>query len=181
VFDDSAIDSLYLKGHKRHLTTQLKAELRAVGIDLDQPLKPTYADEVIHAGTRILRRTVYGHHADDAAAYRAMGEATIDGFFDTLIGKAMASVFRLIGFKKIVDRLPKTLARGNTNQQAWLTWQGADAALLEVKDTVPHAAINIGVLERAFRHHFGVAGFKCELVEQKAPSGAVYRLSWPST
>lgn len=178
MFEDSAVESMWLKAHRKHLTPQLKGELRGFGIDLDRPLKPQYENEVLHQGTRMLRRTVYGHIADDAAAYRAIGEAVIDGFFDTVIGKAMANVFKLIGFRKVVERLPQTLQRGNNHVKATIRWTGQNEAVLEVNDTQPHPAINVGVFERAFQHWFEVPGFKAELLES-SPQKTAYRLSWP--
>jgi uncharacterized protein (TIGR02265 family) len=177
VFEDNAVESMWLKGHKRHLTPQLKDQLRTLGIDLDRPLKPRYPNEVLHSGTRLLRKTVYAHLPDDAVAYRAIGEAVIDGFFDTVIGKAMASVFKLIGFKKVIARLPSTLARGNDHVKASIQWSGANEAVLTVSDTEPHPAINAGVFERAFRHWFGVPTFKAEVAETGA-GGTKYRLTW---
>jgi uncharacterized protein (TIGR02265 family) len=178
VFEDSAVESMWLKAHKKHLTPQLKGEVKALGIDLDAPLKPTYENEVLHACTRLLRRRVYGHLPDDGVAYRAIGEAVIDGFFDTVIGKAMANVFKLIGFKKVIDRLPQTLQRGNTHVKASLEWKGASEAVLMVSDAEPHPMINVGVFERAFRHWFNVPGFKAELLSSTKEQTA-YRLTWP--
>src|SRR5262245_34253629 len=104
---------MYLKGHPQHLTPQVKAARRAVGIDLDVKLRASYPASVVNEATRVFRRPVYGHEPDDTKSYLAMGSAIVDGYFNTLIGKAMTGVRKLIGFKRLIDRLPQAMSSGS--------------------------------------------------------------------
>lgn len=174
---EQAVEGLFLKGHKTKLTPSLKAQLRELGIDLDRPLLPTYPLLKVNEATRLLRRAAYAHIADDALAYQMMGSAILDGYFDTLLGKALAQVMRTIGFRKVVDRLPQNLASGNNYQVSSLQWVSSNVVEVSMADTSPHPGLNQGVLTRAFVHYFKAPGFKCEIARE-VPPGAVYRLSW---
>jgi uncharacterized protein (TIGR02265 family) len=174
---ESAIEGLFLKAHRAKLTPSLKSAIRELGIDLDRPLAPTYPLAKVNEATRLLRKAAYGHEPDDLKAYRAMGSAILDGYFDTLLGRALASVMRAIGFRRVIDRLPQNLASGNNYQVATLQWVGPTEVEVTMFETTPHPGLNLGVLERAFTHWFKAPGFTAEIAREHPP-GATYRLRW---
>jgi uncharacterized protein (TIGR02265 family) len=174
---DQAVDGLFLRGHGDKLTPAMKAELKVLGVDLDKKLLPAYPLKTINAATEVMRRHVYAHLADDAEAYRVMGEAILDGYFDTVLGRAMANLLRVIGFRKAIDRMPRNLASGNNYQVAALNWLGPNEVELLVEESQPHPALNLGVFDRAFRHWFKAPGFEISVVRVHPP-GATYLMKW---
>jgi uncharacterized protein (TIGR02265 family) len=174
---DQAVDGLFLRGHGPRLTPAFKAELRTLGIDLDKKLLPAYPLAKINAATEIMRRHLYAHIADDHSAYRAMGEAVLDGYFDTVLGRAMANVLRVIGFRKAIERMPRNLASGNNYQQVSLNWLAPNQVEMAVAEAMPHPALNLGVFDRAFTHWFKAPGFHVSVARAHAP-GATYLMKW---
>jgi uncharacterized protein (TIGR02265 family) len=174
---ESSIEGVFIKGHGSKLTPSLKAKFRELGVDLDKPLKPTYPLAAVNECTRLLRKFVYAHEPDDLKAYKAIGSATLDGYFDTMLGRALSSVMRVIGFRKVIDRLPQNFSSGNNYQQAKLKWLGPCEVELELIETSPHPGLNVGVMERAFGHYFKAPGFQVEIAREHPP-GATYRLRW---
>jgi uncharacterized protein (TIGR02265 family) len=176
VFEQS-IEGMYLKGHPELLSPQVKEAIRAVGIDLDQKLKPFYPSELVNEASRVFRKLAYAREPDDAKAYTRMGERIVDGYFNTVLGKAMVSVLKLFGAKRIVGRLPMTLKSGTNFQVVTLEWKGETEAWLTLADTEPDPHVNVGVLQRSFTHWFGVPSMKVSVVEHARPK-ATYRLNW---
>jgi uncharacterized protein (TIGR02265 family) len=176
VFEQS-VEGMYLKGHPDLLSPQVKEALRAVGIDLDQKLKPYYPSELVNEASRVFRKLAYAREPDDAKAYTRMGERIVDGYFNTVLGKAMVSVLKLFGAKRIVGRLPMTMKSGTNFQDVTLEWKSETEAWLTLADTEPDPNINVGVIRRAFTHWFAVPSMKVEIVEHARPK-ATYRLTW---
>jgi hypothetical protein len=58
-----------------------------------------------------------------------------------------------------------------------MKWLGPSDVELTVAEVSPHAALNLGVLRRAFTHYFKAPGFSIEIVREEPP-GATYRLRW---
>lgn len=113
---------------------------------------------------RIAAEEVYPNE-DLAAAYKKLGERTIEGYFDTFIGKALKGVVKLIGPKRALMRTRQNFRSGNnytdvqitevnpttfdlTMNEAgeirWLTWGILDAGL---KLTAAEGALGVHVLK----------------------------------
>jgi uncharacterized protein (TIGR02265 family) len=176
VFEQS-IEGMYLRGHPDKLTPAVKAELKKHGIDLDQKLKPFYPSEQVNEATRVFRRLAYRHLSEDAVAYAQMGERIVDGYFNTLHGKALVSVLKLFALKRIVHRLPQAMASGSNFLKVTVDFKGPAEALLTLSDTEPSPHLNLGVVRRAFTHWFGAPGFQISLHEHVKPQ-ATFRLTW---
>jgi uncharacterized protein (TIGR02265 family) len=174
---EQPVEGMYLKGHPELLTPQVKDAIRAVGIDLDQKLKPFYPSEMVNEATRVFRKLAYAREPDDAKAYTRMGERIVDGYFNTVLGKAMVGVLKLFGARRIVGRLPQTMKAGTNFQEVTIDWKGDTEAWLTLADTEPDPHLNVGVIQRAFVHWFSVPSMKVEIVEHVRPK-ATYRLNW---
>lgn len=174
---EQSIEGMYLKGHAKALTPRVKQALREAGIDLDKPLKASYPATLVNEATRVFRRLAYAHEPDDMKAYLAMGAATVDGYFNTVIGRAMAGVLKLIGFKRLIDRLPQAMSGGSSYTRVTVTWKGPTEAHVALNDVEPHPGLNMGVLQRGLSHWFGGKNVQVTLVEHVAP-GATYRVTF---
>jgi len=174
---EHSIEGMYLKGHPQALTPQVKAALKAVGIDLDAKLKSVYPAELVNEASRVFRRLAYAHEPDDMKAYKAMGVATVDGYFNTTLGKAATAVLRLVGFKRLIDRLPQAMSGGSNYTFVNVTWKGPTEAHVLVSDVEPHPGINLGVLERGLGYWFKGKDVAVTLLEHTPPS-AMYRITF---
>jgi uncharacterized protein (TIGR02265 family) len=174
---EQSIEAMYLKAHPEKLTPQVKAALRELGIDLDQKLKPFYNADAVNDATRLFRRLAYGHVADDEQAYSQMGERILDGYFNTIYGKPLVSLLKLLGAKRIVDRLPQAMTASSNYMKVTVEWKGPTEAWLTLSDTSPSPHLNLGVIRRAFVHWFNTPSFQVSIQEHVAPR-ATYRMTW---
>lgn len=106
-----------VRGVGSALTDATRAELRALGIDLDRPLKPGYPAVMWHRALEIIAREVYPGVSPSEAHFK-MGLRTVHGLNDTLLGKAMLAMLRVIGPRRALQRLPVN-AKIGTNFVVW--------------------------------------------------------------
>lgn len=99
------------------LTAATRGELRALGIDLDQPLKPGYPAVMWHRALELIASAVYPG-VPAAEAHFQMGMRTVHGLDETLVGKAMLAMIRLVGPRRAIQRLPVN-AKIGTNFVVW--------------------------------------------------------------
>ncbi len=173
----NAVEGLFVKAFGKKMSPTLKKAIKAEGIDLDAPLKQAYPGEVVNRCTRLVRQHIYANEPDDDKAYYALGVAVLDGYFDTMLGRAMASVLRVIGFERVIDRLPQQMSSGTNYQHVTVQRTRPGEAIVHCSDCIPSAYINVGVLTRAFTHYFKAPEFKMEVVKVDE-TGATYRLNW---
>ncbi len=173
----NAVEGLFVKAFGKKMSPTVRKAIREAGIDLDAPLKTAYPGEVVNRCTQLIRHGVFAHEPDDTKAYFALGAQTLDGYFDTVLGKAMTGVLRVIGFERVIDRLPQQMASGSNYQHVTVERPRPGEAIVTCSDWLPHAGINLGVLTRAFTHYFRAPDFKMEILKVEE-QGATYRLSW---
>jgi uncharacterized protein (TIGR02265 family) len=177
VIYENAVEGMFLKGFGKKLTPRLKAELKEIGLDVDAPLKTTYPGVLINKCTEALRRHLYAHEKDDLKAYIDIGSTTLDGYFDTIMGRAMVSVLRIVGYERIIDRLPRQMASGTNYQFVTVKRTKPGEAEVHCSDCKPHPGINVGVLGRAFGHYFQAPDFKI-VIHKLDETGCTYLLNW---
>ncbi|MDQ3263688.1 MAG: DUF2378 family protein [Myxococcota bacterium] len=102
-----------VRGVGAQLNGTTKSELRELGIDLDRPLKPGYPAVMWHRALEVIARDVCPGLEASEAHFR-LGSRTVYGLDDTLVGKAMLAMIRLIGPRRTLLRLP-TSAKIGTN------------------------------------------------------------------
>jgi uncharacterized protein (TIGR02265 family) len=174
---ENAVEGLFIKAFGKQLTPALKAAIKEVGIDLSQPLKTQYPGVVVNQATALLRKHLFGRESDDEKAYFLIGSGTLDGYFDTVLGRAMVSVLRIVGYERIIDRLPRQMASGSNYQFVEVKRVKPGEATVSCSDYQPHPALNLGVLTRAFTHYFPAPGFRMTIAEV-LPERALYKLTW---
>ncbi|MBM7112345.1 DUF2378 family protein [Archangium primigenium] len=90
----------------------LKAQLRTAGVDLDKPLLPAYPMET---WSRCIELSAPFAFPDDMPqeAWRRLGERMIDGYQETMIGRAMFATLKLLGPRRMLQRSRKNFRSGN--------------------------------------------------------------------
>lgn len=142
---DSTVESLFFRALKGRVTSVLKEKLRAVGLDLDQKLRPTYPREqwlrVLEITTRELYPTL-----PPAERYFKLGGAAIEGFTTTLIGKTFLSIGRLLGPRRGIARLPQGFEAMNNFMIAKLTELAPTRFHVWLSDTCGQPTYILGAL-----------------------------------
>jgi uncharacterized protein (TIGR02265 family) len=155
---------------------ELKEKLRAVGVDLDRPLLPAYPRDTWARCIELGAQHAFPHEPREVA-WRRMGERMIDGYQETMIGRAMFSTLRLLGPRRMLQRSQKSFRSGNNYTEVRLT---------EVAPTVMDVWFNeTGAVLRHFTLGLVLAGMRAGgAVEPQADirladsEGVTIRASW---
>jgi uncharacterized protein (TIGR02265 family) len=117
---DTAVESMFFRALKGRVTPALKDKLRAVGLDLDQKLRPTYPKEMWLRVLEITTRELYPTLPPEERYFK-LGAATVEAFSETAIGKAIVGIARLMGPRRGLTRLPQAFEAINNFMVAKLT------------------------------------------------------------
>lgn len=102
-----------MRGVGHRMTPRLHAELRELGIDLGKPLLPAYPSETWERAVEWVARALYPELSMGEAQWK-LGESTVYGFEQTVLGKAMVALSKLIGPRRALLRFP-TMSRSSNN------------------------------------------------------------------
>lgn len=145
---NSGFESLFSRDIRSKVTPAMDAELKAAGLRLDKAFVPAYPIDTWAAVVAICAKHLY---TEDSApeAYRKLGRSTIVGFCETLAGKALFPLVRLIGPVRALDRAARNYAATNNYTRVTLTRVGPTSFdfYLNEKHTLPE--YDMGVLEEA--------------------------------
>lgn len=108
-----SVEALLLRGVGNQLTPTVHEQLRQVGIDLARPLLPAYPSDTWQAAVTVVARALYPGLPMAEAQWK-LGESTVYGWEQTVIGKAMITFSRLLGPKRVLMRFP-TMSRSSNN------------------------------------------------------------------
>ena len=152
-------------------------ELRAAGFDLNE-VRPAYPIEVWVDCVDVAWRHVHPESSRDEA-WVWLGRRFVEGYFETFVGRAIATSLPLMSVQRFVERIPWFVRTGLGGSTAEVDLTGPNTATVVMNG--PHARSSLllsGVLEGSFER-LGVKGtFKVVPLE-----GVVSRLeiSWALT
>jgi uncharacterized protein (TIGR02265 family) len=170
------LQSLLSRAFPGGVPAELKVKLRALGVELDKPLLPAYPrdtwarciDACAPFGFPLERREV---------AWRKLGERMVDGYQETMIGRAMFSTLRLLGPRRMLQRAQKNFRSGNNYTDVRLTEVGPtalDVWFNEVDEVLRH--FTVGLVLAGMRVG-GALEPRVELVHADT-EGITLRASW---
>ena len=119
VFSHS-LQSLLSRAFPSGVPAALKEKLRGMGVELERPLLPAYPKDTwsrcVEHGAR------YAFPAEPRElGWRRMGERMVEGYQETMIGRAMFSTLRLLGPRRMLLRSQKSFRSGNNYTEVRLT------------------------------------------------------------
>ncbi len=141
------IEGLFMKGLNADTDQVLKAKLKVAGLDFDRTLLPGYPAPLIHKWIQIAAEHLYPDLPLDEAL-RFVGQRSIPGLEDNLIGRALISGLKLLGPRRSLDRVQR-IFRNNGNYQ--------EITSTPISDTSTRLTISYG---------FGLPGFYQGVFEQ---------------
>lgn len=172
---ESAVDGLFHLGLRDRLQPDLREQLRQAGLDLSRPLLPAYPRK---SWNHFLQLTVDALWPDakPEVAYRALGKQMLAGYQTTLVGKALASLSRIIGPKRVLERMTHNLRSGANYNQCRTTATSPTEILFWVNEPYVHPSYFAGMLE-ATLELTGAKGVDIQ-VQEKNAEGCTYRICW---
>lgn len=112
VFSNS-VEALLLRGVGNKMTPELEEGLQGLGFDLRKPLLPAYPLDKWQDAVDLVARSLYPDLPMNEAQWK-LGESTVIGFEETMLGKAMVALSKLIGPRRALLRFP-TMSRSSNN------------------------------------------------------------------
>ncbi|HEX8826084.1 MAG TPA: DUF2378 family protein [Archangium sp.] len=119
VFSHS-LQSLLTRAFPTGVPSGLKEKLRTVGLELDRPLLPAYPKETWARTVEYGAQYAFPRETREQA-WRRMGERMVEGYQETMIGRAMFSTLRLLGPRRMLLRSQKSFRSGNNYTEVRLT------------------------------------------------------------
>lgn len=172
---DTAVESMFLRALQGRVTPALKERLRAVGLDLDQKLRPTYPRELWLRVLEITTSELYPT-LPVTERYSKLGAATIEAFANTTLGKAIVSIARLMGPRRGLTRLPQAFEAMNNFMVAKLTELAPNRFQLWLNETYGQPSYVLGALGAAMRINHP-KGLDVRIVKTEG-NAITFEISW---
>ncbi len=161
------------------LEASVRAELRELGIDVDRPLLPAYPAELWHRALHLIAQRVHPTMSI-AEAYRRMGERTVYGMEDTLLGRATLAMAKLVGPRRMLLRLPNSAKSGSNFARLEVQELSPTEFLLTSQPYMGYAEFMQGSV-RAAIEICGAPKGTVEIVDHdRRTEQLVLRASWPA-
>ena len=170
------LESLMSRAFPKGVPAELKVKLRALGVDLDKPLLPAYPRDTWARCIELSAPFSFPLERREVA-WRKLGERMVDGYQDTMIGRAMFSTLRLLGPRRMLQRAQKNFRSGNNYTDVRLTEVGPtvlDVWFNEVDEVLRH--FTVGLVTAGMRAG-GALEPRVELVHADT-EGITLRASW---
>lgn len=171
------VEGLLQHGLHGRVTPRLKQRLRQVGIDLDRPLLPAYPVPLwTHCLSVIIEETYPGLPREEA--FRRLAETHVQGYGRTVIGRAVYGVMRLLGPRRLVQRLPQTLRATDNYTEVELLERGPTTYEMKMNSVLETP----GYVEALFESLLRVGGADSPRVTRihvdPAVPSSTYQLIW---
>jgi uncharacterized protein (TIGR02265 family) len=169
------VEGLLLRGVAGMLTDRLRARLREAGLDLSAKLRPAYTYAEWSEFVRIAAQELFPE-MPWPTAYRTLGERLIDGYRETLLGRAVIAIVKLRGPAKAIHRTQHSFRSGNNYTEARIEHIDGSSAVLWMNETGDVRMLTAGILQAGLR----AAGAAQPSVEVKRfdEAGTTFLLRW---
>ena len=171
---EASVESL-LYGLRGNLTPALKARLHAVGLDVDKPPTgavpaTTWARWIDAAAAEVFPEL------PEAEAHRRIGMLALDGFKDTVIGKALMAILKLIGPRRSMHRLARNYRTVNNFCEPEVVELAPNRFTVTFRDAIGMPGYWAGTLQSA-AEMIGVPEPKVSVVKHEPPA-CVLEVVW---
>jgi uncharacterized protein (TIGR02265 family) len=172
---DHVVDGMFNKNLGKRLSTKARDELKAAGLDLSRPLRPAYPLTAYFAFLEIAGRDLFPGKKTPEQMYE-LGLCLLDGYLDTLMGKAIVNFAKLLGPARAIRRSERTWRQGNNFTEVTVVEHSDSKFELRFNRVGPYPEHTQGALMAALRINEELA-VQVELTD-RTPPGAVYVVSW---
>ena len=171
-----SVEALFVRALGPHLSREARRGLKAAGLDLSEPLRPSYALEQWKAWLRVAAGDVFAGRPE-REAWAGLGERYLQGFRLTAPGRASMALVTRLGPRHTLERVPHNIRAGNNFNEVRIEELGEHAATLWMKDVAADTpSFACGFLAETLR----AAQARDILVDPVSWDGtaATFRLTW---
>jgi uncharacterized protein (TIGR02265 family) len=170
----NSVEGLYVRGLGPLLGDADRAALAKVGIRVEK-LLPAYPETVVVAGLRVVGPLVLPRGSWEEQQ-RELGVRAVKGYFDTVLGKALAGVLKLVGPERGIARLDRSLRSITNYLNARVVGRADRSADVEVEPVGPLMHFIVGIFDGSGSLQ-SEGRAKAELVSHSGET-CVVRLHW---
>jgi uncharacterized protein (TIGR02265 family) len=171
----SAVESLLVRGVGDDLTPALKAELLAVGLDVER-LLPAYDVALVVRAVDIVARH-RPHPEGPVATRRAIGRRFLSSYSETLLGRAMVAAMRLLSPERVLGRMERNFRTGTNYMRTRFTLVEPGHGRLHVDDVEGLEDVWGGIIEQG--SEFIDAKSTVAFEKDASGPGGTYVVRWP--
>lgn len=168
-------EGLFCPELRARLTPSLVEQLARLGVNIHKPFNPAYTIETWQQTIELLARELYPTQSM-GDAQKDLGRITLRGYGETLVGKALFAMLRIIGPVRAIERAARSYASTNNYTQVTLTRTGPNEYDFGINEKHTLPEYDMGVSE-AMLEYLGVKDGRVTLVSKDA-EGFTMHLSW---
>lgn len=153
---------------------ELRTNFRLYGFDPER-LLPAYPQQTFVEVLRLISRELHPHEEPNTAI-RLTAKGFLDGYDETLVGRAMLAAIRIIGPRRTLERLTRQFRTGNNFSDTRLTQLGPTEFELwcnEVQLPGWYEGLLLRGLEIA-----GASKLEVKFVKRDDSGGGTFHLRW---
>lgn len=170
----TVIDAVFIKGLGARMTPELKTQLKALGIDLAK-LHPAYPIEAVKKAFALVTKQLFAGVPEEQALHE-LGVSSMRGYSETLLGKALIQILKLIGVRRSLLRMHTSMRSGNNYLETFSTVVSTNCVELRFSDVSGMPTFYRGILEEGGRMAHA-KNLRVSSVPSPAP-GHTFRVEW---
>ncbi|KFA92749.1 DUF2378 family protein [Archangium violaceum] len=147
---EQTVEAVFARGLHGRIPPSCKARLRQAGLDLELKLRTAYPLDAWMTFLRITAQELYPDEPLEQGAFK-LGEAFIDGFHETLPGRAVLSLLRVLGPRRALMRTTKNFRAGNNYTESRLEELGPRQFELWMNEVGSLPTFTAGILHAGLR------------------------------
>lgn len=157
------------------LSRPARAQLAQIGIDLGKKPAATYPFDAFVRALEILRRDLVPSLPVDDGMF-ALGQQYIDGYFETLLGSAVAGIVKLLGPRRTLLRATQQFRSANNFSEISVINHAPTDAELDMS-SVDHPRFTRGMVFRGLVIA-GARELSVDILPPLQPGGCHLRVRW---
>ncbi len=170
----TVIEAIFIKGLAGKITPSLKADIKKVGIDFDK-LAPAYPVEQVYAACKLTMPVLYEGMSEPEALHQ-LGVISMRGYTETLLGKAVIQLLKLIGVRRSLLRMHTTMRSGNNYLETSSVVLASNCVELKFSDVSKMPSFYQGIIEEGGRMAHA-KNLRVSTADNAAP-GHTFRVEW---
>lgn len=170
----TVIEAIFIKGLAGKITPGLKADIKKAGINLDK-LAPAYPVEQVYAACKLSMPVLYAG-LSEPEAFHQLGVSSMRGYTETLLGKALIQILKLIGVRRSLLRMHTTMRSGNNYLETSSVVLSANCVELKFSDVSKMSTFYQGIIEEGGRMAHA-KNLRISTVDSTSPAHT-YRVEW---
>jgi uncharacterized protein (TIGR02265 family) len=171
-----SVEALFVRSLGPRLTPEGRRRLRAVGLDLSEPLRPAYSIEQWRTFLRVAAPDVFPD-ASPQAAYFGLGERYVQGYRQTAVGRASMALIAHLGPRGTLERVSHGARAGNNFNEVRVEELKDQTATVWMKDvSADNPFFACGFLAETLRGS-GATDIQVEPVAFDG-TAATFRVTW---